>query len=39
MPSRPFLADGILLLVSFFWGTSFAIVKEALPLTTPANFL
>jgi drug/metabolite transporter (DMT)-like permease len=25
--------------VSFFWGTSFAIVKEALPLTTPANFL
>jgi drug/metabolite transporter (DMT)-like permease len=28
-----------LLGVSAFWGTSFAIVKEALPLTTPANFL
>jgi len=39
MSTRPFLADGVLLLVSAFWGTSFAIVKEALPLTTPANFL
>jgi drug/metabolite transporter (DMT)-like permease len=28
-----------LLGVAAFWGTSFAIVKEALPLTTPANFL
>ena len=33
------VADGVLLGVSAFWGTSFAIVKEALPLTTPANFL
>jgi drug/metabolite transporter (DMT)-like permease len=39
MSIRPFFADGVLLLVSAFWGTSFAIVKEALPLTTPANFL
>jgi len=39
MSSNPFFADGILLLVSAFWGTSFAIVKESLPLTTPANFL
>lgn len=27
------------MIVSFFWGTSFAIVKEALQETTPANFL
>jgi drug/metabolite transporter (DMT)-like permease len=33
------VADVVLLGVSVFWGTSFAIVKEALPLTTPANFL
>ena len=39
MPPSPLFADGVLLLVSFFWGTSFAIVKEALLLTTPANFL
>jgi drug/metabolite transporter (DMT)-like permease len=39
MHPSPLFADGVLLLVSFFWGTSFAIVKEALPLTTPANFL
>ncbi len=37
--SNSFLADGTLVVVSLFWGTSFAIVKEALPLTTPANFL
>ena len=39
MPSNAFFADGVLLLVSFLWGTSFAIVKETLALTTPANFL
>jgi drug/metabolite transporter (DMT)-like permease len=39
MAANPLWADGVLFLVSFFWGTSFAIVKEALPLTTPANFL
>jgi drug/metabolite transporter (DMT)-like permease len=32
-------ADGVLLGVSIFWGTSFAIVKEALVETSPANFL
>jgi drug/metabolite transporter (DMT)-like permease len=32
-------AEAVLVGVSAFWGTSFAIVKEALPLTTPANFL
>src|SRR5512137_2674544 len=37
--SNQWAADGVLFLVSAFWGTSFAIVKEALPLTTPANFL
>ena len=39
MPSNSLFADAILVVVSLFWGTSFAIVKEALPLTTPANFL
>jgi drug/metabolite transporter (DMT)-like permease len=33
------IADVVLLLISLFWGTSFAIIKEALPATTPANFL
>jgi drug/metabolite transporter (DMT)-like permease len=38
--SSPHLvADGILLGVSVFWGTSFAIVKEALEVASPANFL
>lgn len=39
MASNPFFADVVLLIVSFFWGTSFAVVKGALPFTTPANFL
>lgn len=33
------IADGVLLGVSVFWGTSFAIIKEALGETSPANFL
>jgi len=39
MPATHFLADGILAVVSLFWGTSFAVVKEALLLTPPPNFL
>jgi drug/metabolite transporter (DMT)-like permease len=39
MPTNLLFVDGVLLLVSAFWGTSFAIVKETLPFTTPANFL
>ena len=37
--SSHFAADAVLLGVSIFWGTSFAIVKEALVETSPANFL
>jgi drug/metabolite transporter (DMT)-like permease len=37
--SSSLAADAVLLGVSVFWGTSFAIVKEALAETTPANFL
>jgi len=37
--SSYFAADAVLLGVSVFWGTSFAIVKEVLEETTPANFL
>jgi len=33
------IADAVLLGVSVFWGTSFAIIKEALGETTPANLL
>ncbi len=33
------LADSLLLLIALFWGSSFAIIKEALAATTPANFL
>lgn len=33
------IADAVLLGVSVFWGTSFAIIKEALRETTPANLL
>lgn len=39
MDKPTIVADGILLGVSLLWGTSFAIIKEALPATTPANFL
>jgi drug/metabolite transporter (DMT)-like permease len=37
--SSPWIADAVLLGVSVFWGTSFAIIKEALGATTPANLL
>ena len=38
--SSPYItADAVLLGVSVFWGTSFAIVKEVLAETTPANLL
>ncbi len=38
-PSSHWIADAVLLGVSVFWGTSFAIIKEALGETTPANLL
>ena len=37
--SSHWIADAVLLGVSVFWGTSFAIIKEALGETTPANLL
>jgi len=37
--SSHWAADAVLLGVSVFWGTSFAIIKEALGDTTPANLL
>jgi drug/metabolite transporter (DMT)-like permease len=37
--SSHWAADAVLLGVSVFWGTSFAIIKEALGETTPANLL
>jgi drug/metabolite transporter (DMT)-like permease len=38
-PASHWIADAVLLGVSVFWGTSFAIIKEALGETTPANLL
>jgi len=32
-------ADGVLVLVTFFWGTSFALMKRVLVTTDPASFL
>jgi drug/metabolite transporter (DMT)-like permease len=39
IPPSHWIADAVLLGVSVFWGTSFAIIKEALGETTPANLL
>ena len=39
IPASHWIADAVLLGVSVFWGTSFAIIKEALGETTPANLL
>jgi drug/metabolite transporter (DMT)-like permease len=38
-PASHWIADAVLLGVSVFWGTSFAIIKQALGETTPANLL
>ncbi|MBW1712199.1 MAG: DMT family transporter [Deltaproteobacteria bacterium] len=39
-PHQPRLAaDAALVLVTVFWGTTFALVKEALETTSPANFI
>ncbi len=37
--TRLLIADGVLVGVTLAWGTSFALVKEALEHTSPANFL
>ncbi len=38
-PYSNFAADAVLLGISAFWGTSFALVKVSLAETSPANFL